>query len=358
MAKKEVVHEEPGSEKGLFRRVMDAVNPFASSEQREDIEKKKENGKDEPGFFASLWPFGKKEKAKIPEQGDARLVSKIDASLKEKGILKSQKPTPPIRDAQSEIENLELRPPTPDLRQIREPTPPPANTAEVLGHIDTKLKEKRGKSITELPKPPEASAKLFAVPRKAASRAKKKQAALTDTGKSVRAKPGASPSTTGLLDRIDVGLKRKGIEPPKGSEKASTPGGLEASQPSSLPGRERTQTGIPAPQPYREKKIELTPRLTAEKGPLFLDTGEYKAKGAPRESTEQKSQQTRKESEKSLEVIPDSVTKGPSSRPSKEKPTETKVADKRLEEEEDKGVFDQIKEDLRSIGTLLNPFSW
>ena len=48
----------------------------------------------------------------------------------------------------------------------------------------------------------------------------------------------------------------------------------------------------------------------------------------------------------------------------KEKPADTKVAAKAKspedidQEAENKGVLDQIKEDIGRIGKILNPFSW
>ncbi len=58
-----------------------------------------------------------------------------------------------------------------------------------------------------------------------------------------------------------------------------------------------------------------------------------------------------------LKELPKGVVKGPPTRLPKERPAEITSADKMLEEEE-KGAFDQITEDLKSIGSLLNPFSW
>ncbi|MFQ5917872.1 MAG: outer membrane protein assembly factor BamD, partial [Candidatus Binatia bacterium] len=96
VAKTEVVEEEGGVQRGFFRRIADTVNPFSSSEepeQKEDGNKKKENSKKkEGGFFSGLWPFGKdkKGKGKILEQNNDQLVSGVDESLKEKGVLKTQ----------------------------------------------------------------------------------------------------------------------------------------------------------------------------------------------------------------------------------------------------------------------------
>ena len=76
-----MVHEEPGDEKGMFRRVLDTVNPFASSSnnKKEDESKKAEAGKEkssglpvrdtQTGFFGSLWrginPFAGEKNTKV-----------------------------------------------------------------------------------------------------------------------------------------------------------------------------------------------------------------------------------------------------------------------------------------------------
>ncbi len=122
MAKKEVVKEEGGVQRGFFRRIADTVNPFSSSEEKE--EEKKGNGKEEGGFLSLLWPFGevKKEKGKTSEQGDAQLVSIVAESLKKKGILKTQNPKSNLRSfgLQSLISpRSPKRPPCPPRTQQR-----------------------------------------------------------------------------------------------------------------------------------------------------------------------------------------------------------------------------------------------
>ena len=79
VAKQEVVHEEPGDEKGFFRRVADKINPFSSSDsdKKSDGSKKDEKKPESAmdliakrnqaqkqeggGFFSSLWPFASKD---------------------------------------------------------------------------------------------------------------------------------------------------------------------------------------------------------------------------------------------------------------------------------------------------------
>jgi hypothetical protein len=344
VTKTEVVEEEGGAQKGFFSTIADTVNPFSSSDEKDDADKKKENGKEESGFLSGLWPFGKdkKEKSKIPEQDTDQLVRSIDRSLKDKGIVKTQKsdpssqnpqakgqnPNSAIQNPKSEIENLDIRPPTPNLPQIAEEGPP-VITEKVLANIDEGL-EKRGKNLDELPPPPEASSKLF-VSRP--SEPKKKQRN-NQNGRTI------SPATKGLLDSIDKGMKTKGLEVPKAGENARTLEGLEASQPSS----------IPASQPYVEKKVELTPRVSGEKTPLF-DPGDFQAKGSLKEE-EKKVQPTPDKPAGSPEGLPADVVKGPPLLSSEEKPAEKKSGD------EEKGALDQVRDDLKSLGDALNPLNW
>ncbi len=82
---------------------------------------------------------------------------------------------------------------------------------------------------------------------------------------------------------------------------------MDASKQAGLPVRERTQTGVQTSEPLKE--------------------------------------------------LPPGVVKGPPSHLPEERPAEITSADKKLEDEE-KGAFDQIKDDLRSLGSILNPFSW
>ena len=334
-----------GVEKGFFRTIADTVNPFSSSDDETDKNKadgKKENGKEEDGFFSGLWPFGadKKEKGKILEQDNGQLVNSVDESLKEQGVLKTkysesgkQNPQGKGQNSKSEIENLDIRAPAPNLPQVTLESPS-ADPKKVLADIDKGL-DKGGKELADLPPPPEASSKLF-VSRPSAP---KKKQANDQNGRTI------SPTTTGLLGSIDEGLKAKGIEAPKADENARTLGGLEASQPSS----------IPASQPYVEEKIELTPRVSEENTPLF-DAGDFQAKGRLKEE-EKKVKPTPDKPADSPEGLPASLVKGPPPFPSEEKPAETTSADKKSGDKE-KGALDQVTEDLKSLSDIFNPFGW
>ena len=316
VAKKDVVTEEGGVQRGFFRRIADTVNPFSSSGEKE--EEKKEKGKEEGGFLSLLWPFGeaKEEKGKTSEQGDGQLVSTVDESLKEKGLA-------------PEAGKL-VKPPASDLPDIEEKQPP-SNPAEALGYIDERL-NKEGKGSSELPPPPQISSKLFGA--RPSKTKKTKSTALREK------KGQTSTSTRGLLDSIDKGLTRKGIEPSQLELPAAQPDG----------DRER------ATRPQVQEKVELSPSLSTEKSPL-LDSGDYQPKVRLKKEEEKKVKRTPDKPADSPAGLPAAVVKGPPSRLPEEEPDETKPADKKLEDEE-KGALDQLKDDLKSLENLLNPFSW
>ena len=325
VAKKEVVTEEGGVQRGFFRRIADTVNPFSSSEGKEEEEEKKENGKEEGGFLSLLWPFGegKKEKGKTSEQGNGQLVSKVDESLKEKGLAPKA--------------GKLVKPPASDLPEIEEKQPP-SNPAEALGYIDERL-NKEGKGSSELPPPPQISSKLFGA--RPSKTKKTKSTALREK------KSQTSTSNRGLLDSIDKGMARKGIEPSQLELPAAQPEG----------DRER------ATRPQNQEKVELSPRLSTEKNPL-LDAGNYQLKEKPGEAGKpgkregsDASKQAGVRASEPLKELPKGVVKGPPTRLPNERPAEITSADKKSEDEE-KGALDQIKDDLKSLGSILNPFSW
>ena len=349
VAKKEVVHEEPGDEKGMFRRVMDTLNPFASSSDKKENGNKIDTAKggaakeESNGFFGSLWrglnPFAKEDKAKIDVPRDPQLVGRVDESLKQKGIdVRSQKPEAAIQNPKSKIQNLEITPPASDLPNVEEATPPPSNTAELLGRIDTKL-SKEGKEAGQLPTPPEA-APFF-------------KAAKTEGQRPVgsRTESASPPATKGLIAGIDQALKQKGIEPAKVETTTKTEDRRPTTESSGLPS---AVTG--------QKKVELAPKLPQEKGPLFLDTGDYQGQEKAQEGQASEPaviQPTR--SAEGRKEIPQAVVKGPQPVPAKEKIPKTKVAEKKQspdEEDEPKGALDQLREDLGRVRDALNPFSW
>lgn len=346
VAKTEVVNEKPGDEKTFLGRMVDKINPFAPPTQivpadsgssndvgktdRADAAGKKESG----GFFSSLWPFGKK-----PESGGAptrtasasnpQLVGNIDESLRQRGIAAK--------------EGAEPKPPAADLPKEPEPKPQSTtNPTATLGAIDSKL-EKQGKTVGELPAPPEAAAALKTpYDEKQVERSKTADNPAPDTGT--------------LLSNIDKKLKGQGIDAGKAEETVNKK--LE----------ETPKRAVP-PRPKPTETIQLEPRLSTEKSPLFLQPKEFQP--------QERASAPTKESEPSAEgeapapnaaaapapqTLPDLVIKGPP-QPAKEKPAETKTAKKPAssgeeEVEENKGALDQLKEDVGKIGKILNPFNW
>jgi outer membrane protein assembly factor BamD len=329
--KKEVVYEELGQEKGFFRRVVDKVNPFSSSDNDKKEEKRevvlqalaKKNAAEKEqsaGFLAWLNPFsGKKSKESQLTPDNPNLVAHIDNSLQQKGI-----------DVSSRQANL--KPPAEALPKLEEaPANSPADTRRLLGQIDSTLK-KEGRNVGELPTPPQAAAVFrdSAAPPAVAAKT------------SATPQPSESAVSSGLLSSIDEKLKARGLEP--GREQAPT----SASESKDT-------------QPNEPKKVQLEPKLAVEKGQLFLSPAELltqeKVDAAPEVDEHQK------EAEKQPTVgreIPKSIVRGPSqSQPAVQptKPTEAKKAASG-QEEETKSVFEQLREDAERVNKILNPFNW
>lgn len=341
VAKTEVVNENPGDEKGLLSRVVDSINPFSSSSpapEKKPAEKKDpsaaktaagaaENKKEQSGgFFSSLWPFGKKEDAaKTAAAKNPQLIGSIDESLQQRGIQTQAQPKPPAADLSAEITEVNL---------------PPVNPTATLSAIDSKL-EKKGKSVGAMPPPPEAAPALK-VPfdEKAVARSKSSTPA---------------PDATALLSGIDTKLKRQGIDPAQAEQSTKTETAKES----------RPAAASPRSKPA--EKIELEPRLGAEKGPLFLPPQDFQSQERSTAVTEANLPAAVEPApvvgapSASSKTLPELAVKGPP-QPVKEKPAETTVASKKSPDEEEgdanKNVFDQIREDIGRIGKILNPFSW
>ncbi len=336
VAKTEVVYEEPGSDKGFFRRVADTLNPFSSSSSSppdSSAGASKANGvakpgaaKEQPtGFFASLWPFGGKSNndanTKTAAAGDSGLVQKIDESLKQKGI-------------DPESKDTATKAPAEDLSKIASKPAPPVDASVLLGNIDAKL-EKDGKQIGELPPSPEPDRALI-VP------VTNKQEVAT-----VKPQPPSKTEANGLITNIDEKLKAKGIDP--SSAPTSSAGGLTTAY---KPVFEASTTSSPG-----QGKVELEPRMSMDKGPLFLESGQVRVEDLDKVETDKEKIQKTTEPSKEL---PKAVVTGPAEKP-QVKTAEAKPAEKKATGEpdgENKGVFDQIIQDVGRVQTLLNPFSW
>src|SRR5688572_11218568 len=238
VAKKELVYEEPGAEKGMLRRVADKLNPFSSSDEPKEsatelLVRRKEAEKESSGIFASLWPFGKQSSSSNskPSQNTG-LVGNIDDSLKQRGI--------------DTAGQANLTPPVANLPKNDEAPPQTMDTGVLLGSIDSTL-QKGGKN-PELPPAPEASA-AFKDPAAA------QQATVKTTT------PAQSPASSGLLSSIDQKLKSQGVEPAR-FELPPSPA-------------EVTESAVKNTPPA---KVELEPKVSAGKGPLFLAPAELPSK--------------------------------------------------------------------------------
>jgi outer membrane protein assembly factor BamD len=341
-AKTEIVYEEPGVEKSIFRRVADKLNPFASSDDgkkepespTELLAKKKASEKeDSPGVVGSLWsginPFGgqtsetSQTKKTSATAKNTQLVDQIDDSLKQKGI-------------DSATQTASLKPPPAALPKAEEVTAAPPqtmDTGKLLGDIDANLK-KSGKSVEEVPVPPEAHAafKDTAAAEAVAARTKTTSA------------PQQDGATGGLLSGIDQKLKSQGIEPSK-FQAPPTPDQLKGT-----------------PQQEQVKKVELEPKVTVEKGPLFLAPTEIPAQAKASSAgavgnPEKKPESSEKQPVSGDPEFPRTLVKGPA----QPQPVAKTAEQKRPvpgQEEEPKGVFDQLKSDADSLGKALNPFRW
>jgi outer membrane protein assembly factor BamD len=331
VAKTEVVHENPGDDKGFLRRVADKLNPFSSSDSGTKDEPKPESAiqllakrnqdqkkNESSGVLASLWPFGKKESNTTAANSDPKtsgLVGQIDDSLKQKGI------DPASRRAT-------LRPPPADLPNTDElaKAPPPTDTAALLGSIDSNLK-KSGKNAAELPPPPEAA--------EAFKEAAALQAALA---KAKEDKPSQDVQSSGVLSSIDAKLKSKGVEPGN-FEQPPSPAEVKPSRAA------KTQV----------KKVEIEPNIALGKGPLYLPQTEVpvEEKSAPTETASKPDNPQQIEApgrvlvKGPVQPTPGAAQKAPEPRKSSGMP-----------EDEPKGVLDQLRQDVESAGKLLNPFKW
>jgi outer membrane protein assembly factor BamD len=334
VAKTEVVHENPGDEKGFLRRTADKLNPFSSSgsskkeepkqesaidtlAKRTDAQKKEQSG----GFFSSLWPFGKKDEkpaASANETSGGGLVGQIDNSLTQKGI-----------DARSRQDAL--KPPPADLPNtddLAAKAPPPTDTAALLSAVDGKLK-RSGKDGNELPPAPEAAQAFRDIAATQAVIAKQTPQTSSDV------------QSSGILSGIDQKLKAQGVEPGK----------FEAP-----PTAEQVKTA-PAPKP-QARNAELEPKVAMEKGPLYLSPADVPAEKPQTNDpvrAKPQAENIAEETSRSSRLL----VKGPIQNPppgASAKASSTAKSTPR--DDEPKGVLDQIRQDVDGVGKALNPFRW
>jgi hypothetical protein len=331
VAKTEVVDEQPGNEKGFLRRVADKLNPFSASENGKKEEKKEETAmelltnrnsvskkEESSGFLAALWPFGSKDtkEAAPARSSDGKsntLVNQLDDSLKQKGIDVAAR-------------QATLKPPPADLPKAEETSKPTTDTAALLGAIDDNL-TKGGKKVGELPPPPEPAEafKDIAATQARIAKANQGQAA-------------QESQTSEVLSSIDQKLKARGVEPSR-FEKPPTAEELKAQKP-------------------KPKNVELEPKLALEKGPLFLSPAE--ASSQEKAASNQAEKKSDSSAEGAKEESPSRVlVKGPVQTQASvgAKPAEPKSSSSN-QDDEPKGVLDQIRQDIDNASKVLNPFRW
>jgi hypothetical protein len=194
-----------------------------------------------------------------------------------------------------------------------------------------------------MPAPPEA-APVFrdaAVAEAVAARTKEAVAARTKASP----EPQQSVMSSGLLSSIDQKLKSQGLEPSK-FEAPPAPNQVEE-----------------APKQEQTKKIELEPKVAVEKGPLFLPSTEIRIQEKPaaiEESTglgkQPEPAQTQQVPARNQE-FPRALVQGPAQLQPVAKAAEQ---NKPLpgQEEDLKGIFEQLKSDVDNVSKILNPFRW
>jgi outer membrane protein assembly factor BamD len=335
VAKTEVVHENPGDEKGFLRRAADKLNPFSSSGSSKKEEPKQESAVDlmakrteaqkkeqSGGLLSSLWPFGKKEAAPSQEASSG-FVGQIDQSLRQKGI-------------DSNARQQALKPPAADLPNtddLAAKPAPPTDTTALLSSVDGKLKSS-GKDGSELPPTPEAAQAFRDIAATQAVVAKQTPQTSSDV------------QSSGILSGIDQKLKAQGVQPEK-FEVAPTAEQVKAAS-------------APKPQANNQATMnnELQPKAALEKGPLYLSPAEVPAeKSANNNSTPAKTAAETSAMETSSSRV---LVKGPMQNPPPGGGTKASETKKTApsKEDEPKGVLDQIRQDVDSVGKALNPFRW
>ncbi|HWP58695.1 MAG TPA: outer membrane protein assembly factor BamD [Candidatus Acidoferrales bacterium] len=319
VAKKDVVYEEGGREKGFFRRVMDKINPFADSDgtDKQTIPASKptadnavQTTQSGPGFFGSMLravnPFAKSEKpSPQATPPDAQVTAAVDDTLSRKGFHPAAQPAPPAAD----LDKIPVEP---------APAVDPANAQNVLRDVDAKLN--RGDAVADLPPPPEAHP-AFAKP-------------LPQQPQEPQGAPSAQ--TARIIGNVDEKLRRRGIDPaktemPLPTQKAATDSGSR-------------------PETRASDVVELDVRIEQEKGPLFA--GPASAEQAAKPEQPPRQQQAREAQEPTQQLPAAAITGAPRI---KETPLEPQSGEK---EGALQGALDQLKKDAADLQKLLNPLAW
>jgi hypothetical protein len=206
-----------------------------------------------------------------------------------------------------------------------------------LGQIDSGLK-KDGKTGDATPAAPEEGEIIKDM---AATQARLAKA-------NANPEPTQSAEGNGLLGAIDQKLQSKGVET---TNIQTAPAASNNTEP-------------PARKSQPKQQVELQPKVSVESGPLYLSPAEVpaqdKAASGEGKGEQEKQAADDKSQDPGTREIPKALIKGPSQPPApvavaksgEKKDTPT------FGDEEDKGVFDRLKQDAESLSKLLNPFSW
>ncbi|MGE5058559.1 MAG: outer membrane protein assembly factor BamD [Betaproteobacteria bacterium] len=330
VAKTEVVHEEPGDEKSLIQRVADKLNPFSSSSSTkeekpnetimETLAKRGQAQKEAQKKQESTAVAASKTSASTGGGKASNVVAQIDDSLKQKGI--------------DPVAQTALEPPMADLPNtgdLAQPPPEATNTAALLSSVDSNLK-RSGKDGTELPPPPEPAEgfKNAATVQQVIAKAPQTQ------------EPPKDVQSSGVLSSIDQKLAARGVQPAQ-FEKPPTAEEVKAATVE----KSRANT-----------KVELEPKLSVEKGPLFLNPGNVEIGKETAPTTEIKQAETA--SAAAAPELPSRVlVKGPIQTQADPNPKETAIKRSVTStDDEAKGVFDQLRQDVENASKALNPFRW
>jgi outer membrane protein assembly factor BamD len=330
VAKTEVVHEEPGDEKSLIRRVADKLNPFSSSSSTkeekpnetimETLAKRGQAQKEAQKKQESTAVAASKTSASTGGGKVSNVVAQIDDSLKQKGI--------------DPVAQTALEPPMADLPNtddLAQPPPEATNTAALLSSVDSNLK-RSGKDSTELPPPPE--------PAEAFKNAAAVQAVIAKAAQTQE--PPKDVQSSGVLGSIDQKLAARGVQPAQ-FEKPPTAEEVKAAT---------------VEKSGAKTKVELEPKLSVEKGPLFLNPGNVEVGKETAPTTEPKQVETA--SAAAAPELPSRVlVKGPIQTQADPNPKETAIKRATTStDDETKGVFDQLRQDVDNVSKALNPFRW
>ena len=313
VAKNEVVHEEPGAEKSFFRRVTEKINPFSSSSEQkpktaEELLTKKGNAPKQESSGALT--------IKSNESKPSGLIAGVDQSLEQRGI-----------DSQSR--QATLKAPAADLPKPDAAAPAPTDTRALLGSIDANL-QKSGTNPSQMPNAPAAAA--------AFNDSAMVQAAVAQAAAANQKTPSAPVND--VLSSIDQKLRAKGVEPAK-FEVAPSPAQVK-------------EATVAKPQP---QTVELEPKLTMEKGPLYLSPSETQplANAEPVPSSAPSPA-----SEPKPENLSRSLVKGPVQAQAPvpgQKPAAARTPGAG-QDDAPVSAFGQIQQDIEKASKILNPFNW